>query len=66
MLSSLDKIRYIRARFSGDIGIDGGVNAQTAPLAVQAGANILITASYFFSSKDPRALVSDLKALSVG
>ncbi|MBF0388214.1 MAG: ribulose-phosphate 3-epimerase [Candidatus Omnitrophica bacterium] len=58
---ALDKIRYVRARFPGDIGIDGGINAQTAPQAVAAGANVLITGSYFFSSADPRAAAALIK-----
>lgn len=64
MPSAIDKIRYLRARFQGDIGIDGGINAQTAPEAVKAGANILITASYFFSSPSPAQAVHGLKSLS--
>ncbi|MEI6438007.1 MAG: ribulose-phosphate 3-epimerase [Candidatus Omnitrophota bacterium] len=65
MPAALDKIRYVRARFNGDIGIDGGINAQTAPLAAAAGANIFITGSYFFSSPDPRAAADGLKSHSV-
>ena len=61
---ALDKIRYIRARFQGDIGIDGGINAQTAPQAVKAGANVLITGSYFFSSSSRQLVVQGLKTLS--
>ncbi len=62
---ALDKIRYIRARFQGDIGVDGGINAETAPAVIQAGANILITASYFFSSADPKAAAARLKSYSL-
>jgi ribulose-phosphate 3-epimerase len=59
--SALAKIAWLRARgFGGDIAIDGGVNAETAPAAVTAGANVLVTASYFFSSQDPAAAVRAL------
>jgi len=61
MPAAAGRIRYLRARFRGDIGIDGGINAQTAPVAVQAGANVLITASYFFSSPQPKTAVAGLK-----
>ena len=64
MPSALDKIVHLRKSFNGDIGIDGGINAQTAPLAVAAGANVLITASYFFTSPDPKAAAMGLKSLS--
>lgn len=65
MPAAFDRIRYIRARFQGDIGIDGGINAQTAPPAVVAGANVLITGSYFFSSPDPKSAARGLKNCSV-
>lgn len=60
---ALDKIRYIRSRFSGEIAVDGGINEVTAPCVVQAGANVLITASYFFNSTDPKATVEYLVGL---
>jgi ribulose-phosphate 3-epimerase len=63
---ALSKIRQIRQTFVGDIAVDGGVNDLTAPEAVKAGANILATASYFFSSDKPRQLVRDLKDLKRG
>ncbi len=62
MPAALDKIRYIRERFSRDIGVDGGINSVTGPLAVQAGANVLITASYFFGAPDPGVAMVNLKS----
>lgn len=59
----LSKIEELRETYDGDISIDGGVNASTAPSAVAAGANILATASYFFGSADPKRAVEDLKSL---
>jgi ribulose-phosphate 3-epimerase len=61
MPAAIERIRHVRARFKGDIGIDGGINLQTAPAAVQAGANVLITASYLFGSVDPRAAARALR-----
>lgn len=63
MPEALPKIQYLRKIFKGDIAIDGGVNKATAPQAVEAGANILATASYFFGSKNPRETVQYLKSL---
>jgi len=60
----LPKIRDLRAKFSKDIAIDGGINAQTAPEAVKAGVNILATASYFFGAPDPKDAVLFLKSLT--
>ena len=52
MPSVLSKIETLRKTYQGNIAIDGGINASTAPAAVKAGANILATASYFFGAQD--------------
>ncbi|MFC1510480.1 ribulose-phosphate 3-epimerase [Candidatus Omnitrophota bacterium] len=65
MPSVLDKVKKLRQQFDGDIAIDGGLNAQTAPDAVIAGANIIATASYFFGAEDPQRAVSFLRDLGV-
>ncbi len=59
----LPKIQQLREQFDGDIMIDGGINALTAPEAVKAGANILATASYFFGAEKPKDVVKSLQAL---
>jgi ribulose-phosphate 3-epimerase len=60
----LPKLRRLKEIFKGDIAIDGGINAQTAPLAVQAGANVLITASYLFGADDLSDATKRLKSIS--
>lgn len=59
----LDKIQKLRYIFHGDIAIDGGINAETAPGAVKAGAHILITASYLYGSSDLKKAVQGLQSL---
>ena len=44
-----------------DIEIDGGINAQNAPLAVEAGANILVAGSSVFGAEDVAAAVEALR-----
>ncbi len=63
MPRALPKIEQLAKTFKGDIGVDGGINGDTAPLCVQAGARVLITASYLYGSKDLRWVVRGLKAL---
>ena len=60
---ALPKIEQLRKVFKGDIAVDGGINGEIAPLVVKAGANVLATASYFFSAADPKELVKNLKTL---
>ena len=40
-----------------DIEIDGGINRETAPQALKAGANVLVAGSAIYKSKDPTAEV---------
>lgn len=59
----LPKIERLRKIFYKDISIDGGVNQESAPLAVKAGVNILATASFLFGAKDMKDTVAGLKKL---
>ena len=64
MPEALPKLERLKAIFKGDIAIDGGINAKTAPLAVAAGANVLITASYLFGAQDISGIIKSLKSLA--
>jgi ribulose-phosphate 3-epimerase len=57
----LPKIKELRKIYQGNIKVDGGINDKTAPDAIKAGANILVTASYFFGAPDPKKAVEILK-----
>jgi ribulose-phosphate 3-epimerase len=59
--SVLSKIKELKANFKGDIAIDGGINAQTAPEAIKAGARVLTTGSYFYSAANPKEALNLLK-----
>lgn len=51
---TLDKIRALR-KFAGesiDIEVDGGINAKTAPLVKEAGANVLVAGTGLFKAED--------------
>lgn len=68
MPNSLPKIEAIKAEAERqgldiEIEIDGGINAETAPLAVKAGATVLVAGNYIFSAEDIPATVKDIKAL---
>ncbi len=58
----LPKITAIRRRAPDlDIMVDGGINAETARLAAQAGANQLVAGSYLFKQSDMAAAVAALR-----
>ena len=46
------------------IEIDGGVNAETGPKLLEAGADVLVAGNYVFASSDPVATISSLKKLN--
>ncbi|GAB4189264.1 MAG: ribulose-phosphate 3-epimerase [Simkaniaceae bacterium] len=47
-----------------DIQVDGGINEQTAPLCVKAGANVLVSGSYLFKENDMAKKIQKFKELS--
>ena len=65
---ALDKIRTIKAECEKqgldiDIEVDGGINAETAPLVIEAGANVLVAGNFLFSADDMGAKVKEIKSL---
>lgn len=66
---TIDKLKRLRKMIdeSGShalIQIDGGVQAETAPLLVEAGADVLVSGSYIFKAADPIATIHSLKTVS--
>ena len=64
MNSVMPKVKELRDIFNKDIAVDGGINDITAKEAISAGANILVTASYFFGSKNKKEIVAKLKSIT--
>ena len=64
-INKLQKLRELISKSNNKplIEIDGGVNAETAPLLAKAGADIVVAGSYVFGSQDPTATISFLKNL---
>ena len=68
MPSALQKLTALREEITKQgldvmLEVDGGINAETAPLAVQAGADVLVAGNYVFSAADMRATVEEIKKL---
>lgn len=63
-LTTLVKIQRLKKlKPSVMIEADGGINLKTARLVKKAGAGIVISASYIFNSKNPRAAFQALKRI---
>jgi len=62
--SIINKIELLREKSpNAKIEVDGGVNAETGKLAKEAGADMLVSASYIFESKNPKKAYEQLKNL---
>ena len=67
MEDQLDKVRRLREYICGQglgcyIEVDGGIDENTAPLALEAGAKVLVAGSAVFGKADRAAAVAALKA----
>lgn len=61
MPKMLEKVRILRPRFRGKIEVDGGIDAETAREAVQAGADILVAGTAIFGQQDRRRAIEELR-----
>jgi ribulose-phosphate 3-epimerase len=43
------------------IQVDGGIDSKTAPLCVEAGADVLVSGSYVFGAADTKAAIDSLR-----
>jgi ribulose-phosphate 3-epimerase len=60
----VEKIRQVKALVAGrdiDIQVDGGITKETAPIAVAAGANVLVAGNAIFKG-DPAAEIKALRS----
>lgn len=61
---SLDKIRFLRRELpDAIIEVDGGISLETARQTKDAGADIVTSATYIFSSGNPAAAYDELRSL---
>ncbi len=65
---TIDKVRRLKQLISDSgsqavVEIDGGVNMETAPALVEAGADILVAGSYVFKAPDPAEAIAALRRI---
>jgi ribulose-phosphate 3-epimerase len=68
---SVEKVRHVRrvldaAGSSAPIEIDGGIDSETAPRVVAAGASILVAGHAIFGTSDPEQATRALRAAATG
>lgn len=64
----IPKIRELAGRSRGGlfIQVDGGINEETAPKVVEAGANVLVSGSTLFGCSDPLQKIKAFKECGAG
>jgi ribulose-phosphate 3-epimerase len=61
-VDQMQKVRRARSlRFAIDIEVDGGINADTARVSIQNGANVLVAGTSIFHSKDYAEAIRELR-----
>lgn len=60
-LQKIVQLKELIGRKKIQISVDGGVNDQTAPACVLAGADVLVAGSYIFKSKNYQKAIESLK-----
>lgn len=63
-----DKVRALREKITQEgwnthIEVDGGITTENAPLAINAGADILVAGSSVFKAADRNAAIAELKGI---
>ncbi len=66
MTDMLPKIKAIREKANEEnpallIQVDGGVDSKTAPLCIEAGADVMVSGSFVFGSADIKAAIDSLR-----
>jgi ribulose-phosphate 3-epimerase len=63
VVPKIEALRELREAggYGFEIEVDGGINIETAPLAVRAGADILVAGAAVFKSRDPAAALRSIE-----
>jgi len=62
-VSKLKQAKALIGRRKIDLEVDGGINAETAPLVVKAGANVLVAGNAIFGGNDAKTYKPRIKAI---
>ncbi|MBC7661657.1 MAG: ribulose-phosphate 3-epimerase [Chitinophagaceae bacterium] len=67
---ALNRIRTLKSQLTNLgrakkclIEVDGGVNAETAALIIEAGADVLVAGTFFYGNKDKRGALNTLRGI---
>ena len=63
MMAKVSALRAVieREKYDIEIEVDGGINAETATIASEAGANVLVAGSSVFAADDAKAAIEEMR-----
>jgi ribulose-phosphate 3-epimerase len=62
-INKLKQAKALIGRRKIDLEVDGGINAETAPLVVKAGANVLVAGNAIFAGNDAKTYKPRIRAI---
>jgi ribulose-phosphate 3-epimerase len=62
-LTKLKQAKALIGRRKIDLEVDGGINPETSPLVVKAGANVLVAGNAIFAGNNPKTYKPRIKAI---
>lgn len=71
MPETMESVRTVRAMINAagldiDVEVDGGINAKTAAIAAEAGANVFVAGSSVFGAEDASSAIAAIKSAAEG
>lgn len=61
MPDQMEKVKWLKQRFKGEISVDGGVNTKTFQTVIDAGATILVAGSAVFGNANRAEAIAALR-----
>jgi len=63
MMAKVSTLRQIveKEKYDIEIEVDGGINAETAAIAAEAGANVLVAGSSVFAAEDAQKAIAEMR-----
>ena len=58
---ALEKIKQVRARFAGEVEVDGGITTETGPQCAAAGASVLVAGTAIFKAPDYGKAIAQIR-----
>jgi ribulose-phosphate 3-epimerase len=62
-IAKLKQAKALIGRRKVDLEVDGGINPETSPLVVKAGANVLVAGNAIFAGNNPKTYKPRIKAI---